>query len=102
MVGDNTIVPESQSDPARERSPLLPVRHQPDFFVCDVFDAALKVLAAQGAVKLAFCWSHVRRPFYELAQSGPAPIASDRSLTVMPRMAIADGSALIRTAVFVP
>lgn len=28
---------------AHPRSPLLPVRHnQPDFFVCDVFDAALK------------------------------------------------------------
>src|SRR5271166_6911296 len=39
--------------------------------------AGYKVLAAQGAVKLAFCWSHVRRPFYELAQSGPAPIASE-------------------------
>lgn len=32
LVGDNT----------KDRSPLLPVRHQPDFFVCDVFDAALK------------------------------------------------------------
>src|SRR5271154_4695543 len=39
--------------------------------------AGYKVLAAQGAVKLAFCWSHVRGPFYELAQSGPAPIASE-------------------------
>jgi hypothetical protein len=29
-------------DQLKERSPLLPVRHQPDFFVCDVFDAALK------------------------------------------------------------
>jgi transposase len=28
-------------------------------------------------VQLAFCWSHVRRRFYELAQSGPAPIASE-------------------------
>jgi transposase len=28
-------------------------------------------------VQLAFCWSHVRRPFYELAASGPAPIASE-------------------------
>src|SRR6195256_2325960 len=36
-----------------------------------------KVLAARGEVHLAFCWSHVRRPFYELAQSGPAPIASE-------------------------
>jgi hypothetical protein len=35
------------------------------------------VLAARGEVHLAFCWSHVRRPFYELAQSGPAPIASE-------------------------
>src|SRR5256886_12987587 len=38
---------------------------------------AYKVLAARGEVHLAFCWSHVRRPFYELAQSGPAPIASE-------------------------
>lgn len=38
MVGDNT----KEGPEARERSPLLPVRHQPDFFVCDVFDAALK------------------------------------------------------------
>ena len=38
---------------------------------------AYKVLARRGAVKLAFCWSHVRRPFYELAQSGPAPIAAE-------------------------
>lgn len=26
----------------KERSPLLPIRHQADFFVCDVFDAAFK------------------------------------------------------------
>jgi len=36
-----------------------------------------KVLAERSEVRLAFCWSHVRRPFYELAQSGPAPIASE-------------------------
>jgi transposase len=36
-----------------------------------------KPLAARGEVRLAFCWSHVRRPFYELAQSGLAPIASE-------------------------
>jgi len=39
--------------------------------------AGYKVLADKGAVRLAFCWSHVRRKFYELAQSGPAPIASE-------------------------
>jgi transposase len=38
---------------------------------------AYKVLARRGAVQLAFCWSHVRRPFYELSQSGPAPIAAE-------------------------
>lgn len=26
---------------------------------------------------MAFCWSHFRRKFYELAQSGPAPIATE-------------------------
>ena len=28
-------------------------------------------------VQLAFCWSHVRRRFYELAAAGPAPIATE-------------------------
>lgn len=41
MVGDNTKA-VAVGDNTRARSPLLPVRHQPDFFVCDVFDAALK------------------------------------------------------------
>ena len=36
-----------------------------------------KVLARHNAVQLAFCWSHVRRKFYELATPGPAPIASE-------------------------
>ena len=35
------------------------------------------VLARRNAAQLAFCWSHVRRRFYELAQSGPAPIATE-------------------------
>lgn len=26
---------------------------------------------------LAFCWAHWRRRFYEIARSGPAPIASE-------------------------
>lgn len=36
-----------------------------------------RALAEHGAVQLAFCWAHVRRRFYELAASGPAPIASE-------------------------
>lgn len=42
MVGDNTIEASAPGEAGRSRSPLLPVRHQRDFFVCDVFDAALK------------------------------------------------------------
>jgi transposase len=39
--------------------------------------AGYRALAEKNAVSLAFCWSHVRRKFYELAQSGPAPIATE-------------------------
>ena len=35
----------------------------------------LAALVARNAVRLAFCWSHVRRRFDELAKAGPAPIA---------------------------
>src|SRR6478752_4729875 len=34
-------------------------------------------LAERSEVQLAFCWSHMRRNFYELATPGPAPIASE-------------------------
>ena len=34
-------------------------------------------LAATGAVRLDFCWAHWRRRFYEIAQAGNAPIASE-------------------------
>jgi transposase len=39
--------------------------------------AGYRALAEAGEVRLAFCWSHVRRRFYELAAAGPAPIASE-------------------------
>ena len=39
--------------------------------------AGYKALAERGEVQLAFCRSHVRRHFYELAQGGMAPIASE-------------------------
>ena len=42
MVGENTNDQAVPGDALRERSPLLPVRHKADFFVCDVLDAALK------------------------------------------------------------
>ena len=39
--------------------------------------AGYRTLAQKGEVRLAFCWAHVRRRFYELAAAGPAPIASE-------------------------
>jgi transposase len=38
--------------------------------------AGYRALALKNSVRLAFCWSHVRRRFYELAAAGPAPIAA--------------------------
>ena len=39
--------------------------------------AGYRALTRKSSVRLAFCWSHVRRRFYELAAAGPAPIASE-------------------------
>src|SRR6202035_2530847 len=39
--------------------------------------AGYRKLADRGEIHLAFCWSHVRRGFYELATPGPSPIASE-------------------------
>ena len=39
--------------------------------------AGYRAVAERGDIALAFCWSHVRRRFYELAAAGPAPIASE-------------------------
>lgn len=42
MVGENTKALALVDENTKARSPLLPDRHQRNFFVCDVFDAALK------------------------------------------------------------
>ena len=64
---------------APDRKAEHPIRHLAGFVGTLQVDgyAGYKVLAARNAVQLAFCWSHVRRRFYELAQAGPAPIASE-------------------------
>lgn len=36
-----------------------------------------RTMAAKSAVRLAFCWAHVRRKFYDLAAAGPAPLATE-------------------------
>jgi transposase len=33
--------------------------------------------APDAAITLAFCWAHLRRRFFDVVQSGPAPIASE-------------------------
>lgn len=64
---------------APDRKAERPIAHLAGFAGILQVDgyAGYKVLADKGAVRLAFCWSHVRRKFYELAQGGPAPIASE-------------------------
>lgn len=47
---------------------------------CDGYAAYKKLIrpgADEGPAALAFCWSHVRRGFYDLAKGGNAPIASE-------------------------
>jgi hypothetical protein len=46
---------------------------------CDGY-VAYKTIAnsmRDEAITLAFCWAHLRRRFYDIAESGPAPIASE-------------------------
>ena len=47
---------------------------------CDGY-AAYKTVAADAhagdRITLAFCWAHLRRRFFDIAKSGPAPIASE-------------------------
>ena len=64
---------------APDRKAERPIAHLQGFRGVLQMDgyAGYRALAERGDVQLAFCWSHVRRRFYELAAAGPAPIASD-------------------------
>jgi len=47
---------------------------------CDGYAAYKKLAnhdATRGPSRLAFCWAHVRRGFYDLAKGGNAPIATE-------------------------
>jgi transposase len=50
-----------------------------------------RALAEKNSVQLAFCWSHVRRRFYELAAAVPAPIASEAMARIGQLYAIESG-----------
>ena len=64
---------------AQSRKSDQPIAHLVGF--CGVVQvdgyAGYRALGQKNCVQLAFCWSHVRRRFYELATAGPAPIASE-------------------------
>jgi transposase len=64
---------------APDRTATQPIAHLSGFSGVLQVDgyAGYRVLAERGEVQLAFCWSHVRRRFYELAAAGAAPIASE-------------------------
>ena len=89
-VGDRPRRPARGRVPIRRRSPIStrpgrgaehaigPLAGFTGVLQVDGY-AAYKALAdparAGGPVTLAYCWSHVRRRFYEIAQGGNAPIA---------------------------
>src|SRR5271167_2545243 len=64
---------------ASDRKAERPITHLDGFKGVLQVDgyAGYRRLADRGDVRLAFCWSHVRRGFYELATPGPSPIASE-------------------------
>ncbi|MBM3623840.1 MAG: IS66 family transposase [Alphaproteobacteria bacterium] len=64
---------------AQNRKSEQPLTHLAGFTGVVQVDgyAGYRALAQKNSVSLAFCWSHVRRRFYELAAAGPAPIASE-------------------------
>jgi transposase len=64
---------------APDRAAKRPMAHLDGFAGTLQVDgyAGYRPLAARNAVRLAFCWAHLRRRFYELAQSGSAPIATE-------------------------
>jgi transposase len=64
---------------APDRKAERPVAHLQGFRGVLQVDgyAGYHALAEAGQVELAFCWSHVRRRFYEIASTGPAPIAGE-------------------------
>ena len=64
---------------ATDRTGKRPIEHLAGFKGVLQVDgySGYRPLAEKGDVKLAFCWAHVRRAFYELAVAGPAPLASE-------------------------
>ncbi len=64
---------------APDRKAERPITHLAGFVGVLQVDgySGYRALGEKNAVSLAFCWAHVRRRFFELAASGPAPIATE-------------------------
>ena len=64
---------------APDRKASQPIAHLSGFRGVLQVDgyAGYRALAEKGDVSLAFCWSHVRRRFYELAVADASPIAAE-------------------------
>jgi transposase len=64
---------------ASDRTSERPMSHLEGFTGILQVDgyAGYRKLARRNDVRLAFCWSHVRRGFYDLATPGPSPTASE-------------------------
>ena len=45
---------------------------------------AYKALADKGQARLAFCWAHVRRKFFEIQAATPAPVAAEALARMAP------------------
>ena len=70
---------ESQQGLATTTNALKLLDHYRGIVQCDGY-AAYKTIAnaaCDQAITLAFCWAHLRRRFFDIAQGGPAPIASE-------------------------
>ncbi len=77
--GGGTAPPALAYVYAPDRKSDRPVQHLKGFSGVLQVDnyAGYGALAATGAVELAFCWARWRRKFYEIAQAGNAPIATE-------------------------
>lgn len=64
---------------APDRKATRPIAHLEGFRGILQVDgyAGYRALAEAGEVVLAFCWAHVRRRFFEIAEAGNAPIATE-------------------------
>jgi len=78
---------------APDRKHARPVEHLAGFRGTLQVDGygAYADLAQRGDVMLAFCWSHVRRQFYDIQAKTPAPIATEALIRIAPLYAVEAG-----------